>query len=135
MKATIYAAILDGINADAALVTILGGQNVFVRQNELPPVFPCVTLNQSGGGTLARSGYNSQSKREDDATLTVDVWSKVSVLQTLTITDRLDSLLAGATYGGTRLWEKTTDSDQVEEDPTIYHKTMRWGFSYEVDDS
>ena len=135
MKASVYIAILDGVNADSTLTTILGGQNVFIRQNELPPVFPCITINQSSGSTLGRTGYHSQKKREDTAIITLDIWSKVSVLETLTIADRVDVLLSGATYGGTRLWSKATDSDQLEENPTIYHKTTRWELSYEVDDS
>jgi hypothetical protein len=141
MITSVFQAILDKLNADATLLTYLGGANCFRSKMTAPSQIPSVTLMENNESSTLRSGYNSSLKRDNSPTIQIDVWVS-STDESFpctgedadTISNRIDAVLLDArtpatgTRAGT--WKKTSSTQQHELNPGIWHNALRYTFNY-----
>ena len=135
MLASIFAEIRNTLKNDSTIQTLLGGEYVYVAHVSQTNQIPSITLTGSTERCKKRPGYNTDLHRDNESVVQVDVWSKKSVLETLNIANRCDTILVTDSVGGTYGWQKISDSDIFEDDTRLYHKAMRYSFGYVIDDS
>lgn len=135
MLASYYASIRNLLKNDSTMQTLLGGEYVYVAHVAQTNQIPCVTLLQNSETTKKRVGYQSSKERENSPVVQLDVWSNKSFLETINVANQIDVLLNDTGIDSEWALVKVGDSDQFEPDTRLYHKTLRYGFVYKVDDS
>lgn len=134
MTKTILKAIRDLLKDDGALQVLLGGEYVYMAEIMQAKQFPSVTLRLTSEHSKKRICYNQFEKRDNNAIIQIDIWSKKSRLETYNIADIIDELLIQDTVSDTRSWIKISDGDMFEHDTQIYHKPLRYSFAYTLTD-
>lgn len=135
MLSSVYASIRNLLKADATILSLLGGDYVYVTHKSTVNQIPCITLIQNNENSKKRVSYDVFKVRENRAVIQIDVWSKLSYLEVITIANRIDELLVSNTVSDTWGWEKISDSDQFETENRIYHKSIRYEFLYKITDT
>lgn len=148
MIGTVFQAILDKLNDDATLQGYFSTTFFAYRAKSYAPfVVPSITLMENNEKSKARVGYTTTAKTRDNSpTIQVDVWvSSADESFPCTgedadlIAERIDQLLLNAsspttgTMAGT--WQKTSSSQQHEEDERIWHNALRYSFQYSTTDT
>jgi hypothetical protein len=148
MKLDIFGAILTKLNGDATLQGLLGGTNrCFRARRILPEDCSCVTVKSTNESSSPRVGYAVYQKiRDQSALIQVDIWVSAqdetkpcTGEDTDEIETRIDAILLDAvtetsgTLQGS--WQKTTASQQFEDDVRIWHNAIRYGFQYSLTDT
>ena len=135
MTKTVLKEVRDTLLADSTLITLLGGNYIYMAEIMQAKQFPSVTLRLTSEGSKKRVSYDTFKKRDNTPLIQIDVWSKKSRLETYNIADRIDKLLVADTVSGTHGWNKVSDSDMFEPDVNVYHKPLRYSFAYVVSDA
>lgn len=148
MIGTVFQAILDKLNDDATLQGYFGSTFfAFRARTDAPFTVPSITVAENNEKSKARVGYTTTAKiRDNSPTIQVDVWvSSADESFPCTgedadlIAERIDALLLNAsspvtgTIAGT--WQKTSSSQQHEQDERIWHNALRYGFAYSMTDT
>ncbi len=147
MITTIFQAILTKLNGDAILQGYFGSTSFAFRGKLLAPFsVPSITITENNEKSVPRVGYCTSKKRDNTPTIQVDVWVS-SADESFpctgedadTIANRVDEILLDAdtpttgTLAGT--WQKTTSSQQHEDDTRIWHNALRYSFQYSKTDT
>lgn len=135
MLSSVYGAVRNLLNADATMLSLLGGSYVYVANKSSVNQIPCITIIQNTENSKKRVSYDLFKVRDNRAVIQIDIWSKLSFLEVITVANRVDELLIPNTVSDTWGWEKISDSDQFEEENRIYHKSVRYEFSYKITDT
>jgi len=112
-----------------------------------PAQIPAVTVMENNEKSIPRVGYIAGPKTRDNSpTVQIDVWvSSADESFPCTgedadmIAERIDQLLLDAsspvtdTRAGT--WQKTSSSQQHDEDTRIWHNALRYTFEYSLTDT
>ena len=138
-----FQAIIDKLEADATLLTYLGGAYVFRGKATRAMQVPSITLTTNTEKATHRAGYNSNRVRDLYPTLQVDVWvsSEDAAFPCTgedadTIENRVDAvLMSSSPVSGTILWQKISASQQYEQDTRIWHNAIRYSFRYTTTDT
>lgn len=152
MNATIYAGILSALNNDATLMTLLGktvGDNPCYRAQRLSAIVPpAITLrpNSEGSELFCGTDYavstplTGAALATNNTTIQLDIWvssSQETVPNTGfdadAIADRVDILLlynTPARVANTHGWQRTSSSQQYEDDTGLWHNVLRYNFWY-----
>lgn len=148
MISAVFQAILDKLNDDATLQAYFSTTFFAYRAKSYAPfVVPSITLMENNEKSKARVGYTTTAKiRDNSPTIQVDVWvSSADESFPCTgedadlIANRIDELLLDAdtpttgTMAGT--WQKTSSSQQFEDDTRIWHNALRYSFKYSKTDT
>lgn len=148
MISAVFQAILDKLNDDATLHAYFSTTFFAYRAKSYAPfVVPSITLMENNEKSKARVGYTTTAKiRDNSPTIQIDVWV-CSADESFPCTgedadliaERIDQLLLNAsspttgTMAGT--WQKTSSSQQHEEDERIWHNALRYSFQYSTTDT
>lgn len=135
MLASYFTSIRNLLKNDSTLQTLLGGEHVYIAHVAQANQIPSITLLANNETSKKRVGYQNWKLRDMTSVIQMDVWSDESFYEVTIIANRIDVLLNETGVSGTRGWPKVTDSDQFEPENKIYHKTIRYEFTYEVDDT
>lgn len=146
MISTVFAALLDRLQADATLLGYLGGAYIFRAKNVAPSQVPSITVFENTEKSNPRVGYCAFKKRDNASTVQIDIWVSsendgfpCTGEDTDLIAERIDALLLDATseVSGTRAgtWVKATSSQQYEDDTALWHNALRYSFEYVITDS
>jgi len=137
MNSTILAAMLDALNADAVLVGYLGGARVFRGWINKDTVIPCVTITESNESSMSYAGYNASGHRKMRPGIQVDTWISKSHEgfpcngdDLDVIANYVDWFIFHTGFTNTKEWERITTSEQYESDTLLFHKAMRYNFTY-----
>ena len=148
MIASVFQAILDKLNSDTILQGYFGSTFFAFRAKSYAPfTVPAITLMENTEKSKARVGYTTTAKvRDNSPTIQIDIWvSSADESFPCTgedadlIAERIDQLLLNAsspitgTVAGT--WQKTSSSQQHEEDTRIWHNALRYSFAYSTTDT
>lgn len=143
MNVTVFQTIIDKLQADATLTGYLGGPYVFRSKMVAPSQIPSVTLLGNNESSKHRPGAIATKRRDANPTLQIDIWVSSAAEEFPCtgedcdiITNRIDEILmdAASPVPNTIGWSKTTESQQNEEDPPIWHNAVRYEFRYSLID-
>lgn len=143
MRVEIFQAIIDKLEADTTLTGYLGGSYIFRSKKVAPSQVPSITLLANNESSSHRPGAATTGRRDADPTLQVDIWVSsagesfpCSGEDADMIANRIDETLldASSPVTGTAGWSKTTESQQNEDEPGIWHNAIRYSFSYSMTD-
>lgn len=143
MIVSVFQGILDTLAADATLAGYLGGPYIYRRKAGRPARTPAVTLVENTESSSRRAGYRASPVRDNAPTLQVDVWVSgagdsfpCTGEDADLIANRIDDVLLAETppAAGTAGWERTTTSQQYEDDTHLWHNALRYSFRYSVID-
>lgn len=116
------------VNYDS-LTNIVPSGNIDVGYTEDEIEYPCVFITQVGGGDTANMGYKNnptETKRTEEFTYQLDIYSRDSVVQTEQISDNIADVLSLDTNNikGLRM-TSNLDSAYIDE-LKAWHKVVRW---------
>jgi hypothetical protein len=107
-------AILQALEANTALVSLLGGKRIYQMYDPNSTEFPRITFFEYNN---VDSNYADDSAFASDINIQIDVWSKASTSAiALEVNRTMESLDFVRTYS----------IDLYESDTKIFHKTMRF---------
>lgn len=147
MITTIFQAILDKLNSDTTLQGYFGSTSFALRASMAAPFsVPSITLMENNEKSIPRTGYNTFKIRDNSPTIQIDVWvSSADESFPCTgedadlIANRIDELLlnSSSVVPGTieGSWQKTSSSQQYEQDERIWHNALRYSFQYSKTDT
>ena len=135
MLESIYIAIRNLLKGDSTIQTLLGGQYVYISYIMQAKQYPSITILENTEHSKKRTSYNHFKVRQNGSVIQIDCWSKKSRLETVKFANRIDELLVSDGVADTWGWEKISDGDIFESDTRIYHKPLRYSFSYKITDS
>jgi hypothetical protein len=140
MMPEILAGIRNLLNNDSTLQGYIGVNRVLLGWLTERATFPCVTVIESSEGSRPRVGYADGRRRDMSPTVQIDIWVDktgdefpCTVEDVETIVARIDELLFGTGVTNTRGWSRVSSSGPIP-DGNLYHKTLRYGFAYSVQD-
>jgi len=135
MIESIYTGIRNLLKEDNEIQTLLGGQYVYISYIMQAKQYPSITILENTERSKKRTSYNHFKVRQNKSIIQIDCWSKKSRLETVKLANRIDELLVSDGVAFTWGWEKISDGDLFEFDINVYHKPLRYSFSYSVTDS
>jgi hypothetical protein len=147
MITTIFQAILDKLNSDTTLQGYFGSTSFAFRASMAAPFsVPSITLMENNEKSIPRTGYNTFKIRDNSPTIQIDVWvSSADESFPCTgedadlIANRIDELLlnSSSVVPGTieGSWQKTSSSQQHEQDERVWHNALRYSFQYSKTDT
>lgn len=142
MNLTIWSNILTPLNADATILSYLGGARVFRGWINQDTVIPCITVTENNETTTQRVGYLVNAHhRLNTVYVQFDVWVSKDTQgfpctkdDLDTIAQYLDYFILHTGFTNTGLWEKVSTSEQFESDTALFHKALRYKFNYKLTD-
>ena len=146
MNTTVFQSILENLQADSTLTGYLGGAYIFRAKAIAPSQIPSITLQTNNERSDPRSTYNVNKHRDANPTIQIDVWISdqhegfpCTGEDADIIANRIDEVILNpitpsTPITGTFGWSKTTESQQHEDDPGIWHNALRYSFLYTLQD-
>lgn len=133
MIESVYTGIRNLLKADTTILSLLGGAYVYIADIAQANQIPSITILQNSERSKKRTGYDYFKVRDNHPVVQIDCWSKKSRLETVKLANKIDELLVADSVANTRSWEKISDPDLFERDTRIWHKALRYSFSYTVE--
>ena len=133
MIAAVKTAAITALRTDATIKTLLGGEHVypghFSGTQQIPGLY---VTGSERSATLP--GYKETGRRRCDPELLVNLFHDGTVLQADTLADAVDPVLFGGAVPKTGGWKLESRTEQFEEDTRLHHRTLRYSFTYTVED-
>lgn len=114
------AEVLGFLEANSALVTLLGGKRIYQQIAPDPTEFPRITFFEM---TNFDSQFADDTAIASEVHIQVDVWNKAS---TSAIAKEVDKSLK------LQGWKRTGTANLYEKDTGIFHKAMRYATEKEL---
>lgn len=140
MMPTVLSALRDALGHDATMMTYLGGDYVKVGWVSETTRIPCVTIIENTSRSVSRPTHALNKHRDNHSTIQIDIWIDkthegfpCTNADIETIVSRIDELLFVTGVANTRSWTRVSSSGAMQEE-NIFHKALRYDFSYSVQD-
>ncbi|HIH03774.1 MAG TPA: DUF3168 domain-containing protein [Methanoregulaceae archaeon] len=132
MISTVKAAAIDQLKDDTAVKALLGGEFVYPGHFAGTQKIPGCYVTGSDR-TAPRPGYMTSRHRDVEAELVVNAFHAGTAKQADDLATAVDTCLAGSPLANTHGWQSRT-TEQFEEDSRLHHRTVRFEFSYSLQD-
>lgn len=119
MKTDIKTEIRTALLANAALVSLLGGDRIYQLAAPDATEFPRITFFEVVNVDAA---FADDMPIMADVIIQIDVWSKSS---TSAIVGEVDTTMRA------QRWSRTSGADLYEDDRKVYHKSLRYRRQFE----
>ncbi|MBW3490574.1 DUF3168 domain-containing protein [Bacillus sp. FDAARGOS_1420] len=112
--------ILQALENNQELVSLLGGKRVYYRKAKHAEEFPRITFFELDNRP---SGFADNEEGESEITFQIDIWSKVS---TTAIHQKVNAIMKSIGFS------RYAVADLYEEDTQIFHYAMRFAKGVEL---